>query len=206
MKHSVSYSLLSLVFVALFFLGTADRAHAQRSNTRGVFLNLHLNGAGIGYNEDQIDPQSGGGLGFQVGYGVSRLVTLYLGIDGSVMSNDEVEDAFGLAHVDLGTQLNFGLARSAARPYLNLAFTGRAATFDLGASDEVELSGGGVTLGGGLKYFFSRAVALDVGAAFTFGTFTDVRVGSVQANDVLDLEAASGRFLLGLSWYPSRRR
>lgn len=202
----IRYVQLSLLLLAVLFIGTADRASAQRSHTEGLFLNLHLNGAGIGYADDEFGSQSGGGLGGQIGYGVSRLVTIYLGVDFSAMSSENVENIFGLAHADLGVHLNFGDARSAARPYVNLAFNGRAAAFDLddSAGSEVELSGGGATLGGGLKYFLSRAVALDVGAAFTFGTFTDVTVGSVSASNAIDIDATSGRFMVGLSFYPTR--
>ena len=110
--------------------------------------------------------------------------------------------------VDLGVQLNFGTARSAARPYGNLAFTYREETFDLGGDNqtvEIDFSGGGVTLGGGLKYFLSRLVALDLGVDLTFGKFSDVRVGGITAQNVIDLDATSGRFTVGISWFPSRR-
>lgn len=198
---------LAVSLVALLFL-TTDDVQAQRSNTRGLFLNAHLNATTIGYDQDDFDTQTGGGLGVQFGYGVSNLVALFLGVDGSVMSNEDVEDAFTLAHVDVGAQFNFGKPRSAARPYGVIALTFRQATFDLGEGNrafEVDFSGGGLTLGGGLKYFFSRAVALDVGLNLTFGEFTDVEVGGVTVQDALDLNATSGRFVVGLSWFPSRR-
>ena len=119
---------------------------------------------------------------------------------------DNIEDGVTLAHVDLGVQLNFGTARSAARPYGTLAFTYREETFDFGGDNvKIDFSGGGVTLGGGLKYFLSRLVALDIGVDLTFGTFSDVRVGGVTARNVVDLDATSGRFTVGISWFPSRR-
>ena len=185
---------------------TAYTAQAQRSNTRGIFLNAHLTGTTMAFNDDAFDTQSGGGAGIQIGYGVSRLVTLYLGVDGSSMTNDHIEEGVTLAHVDLGVQLNFGRERSAARPYGTLAFTYREETFDFGGDIvEIDFSGGGVTLGGGLKYFLSRLLALDVGLDLTFGKFSDVRVGGITAQNVLDLDATSGRFTVGISWFPSRR-
>lgn len=208
MTHRNCFSfVLAASLTALLFLTTGD-AHAQRSNTRGIFLNAHLNATGIGYDDDDFDTQSGGGLGVQFGYGVSNLVTLFLGVDGAVMSSDDVEDAFTLAHVDAGAQFNFGRPRSAARPYGVVALTFRQATFDLGEGNqafEVDFSGGGLTLGGGLKYFFSRVAALDVGLNLTFGQFNDVQVGGVTVQNALDLNATSGRFVVGLSWFPSRR-
>lgn len=197
---------MAACLVALLFV-TAGNAHAQRSNTRGIYLNAHLNAVSVGYDESDFDTQTGGGLGVGIGYGVSNLVTLFLGVDGSVMSNEDVEDAFTLAHVDLGAQFNFGKPRSAARPYGVVAFTYREATFEFDNPNapEVEFSGGGVTLGGGLKYFLSRAVALDFGLAFTFGQFTDVTVGGVTATLPDEVNATSGRLAVGLSFFPSRR-
>ena len=56
-----------------------------------------------------------------------------------------------------------------------------------------------------LKRGNSRLVALDVGVDLTFGKFSDVRVGGITAQNVLDLDATSGRFTVGISWFPSRR-
>ena len=207
MTRTFCFSLaLAAAVVALLF-STADNAQAQRSNTRGIFLNAHLNAASIGYDEDEFDTQTGGGLGVQIGYGVSNLITLFLGVDGSVMSNDDVEDSFTLTHVDLGAQFNLGKPRSAARPYGVIALTFRQATFEFDNANapEVDFSGGGLTLGGGLKYFLSRALALDVGLNLTFGQFSDVEVGGVTINNALDINATSGRLAVGLSWFPSRR-
>ena len=58
---------------------------------------------------------------------------------------------------------------------------------------------------GGLKYFLSRLLALDVGVDLIFGKFSDVRVGGITVQNVLDVDAASGRLMVGLSWFPSRR-
>ena len=60
-------------------------------------------------------------------------------------------------------------------------------------------------MGGGLKYFLSSPVALDVGVDLTFGTFSDVQSGGVVLQNVVDIDATSGRFSVGLSWYPSRQ-
>ncbi|MFQ5572235.1 MAG: outer membrane beta-barrel protein, partial [Rhodothermales bacterium] len=145
--------------------------------------------------------QTGGGLGVQIGYGVSRLVTIYLGIDGAVIDTDEIENAYTLAHVDAGVHLNFGGPRSATIPYLNLAFTFRQATVEVGPV-EVDFTGGGVTGGGGLKFFLSRTVALDLGAAATIGTFSEVEAGTLR--EEIDVGAVSGRLMLGVSLFPSR--
>ncbi len=197
--------------LAAFLILTAGSALAQRrSNTTGIFLNAHLNATGISYNLSDFDDEgdetdSGGGLGLQVGYGFSPLVTVYLAANGSGMKNDS-DDAYTLSHVDLGVRFNFGAGRRTV-PYANLAFGYRAARVEVGRrGSEIEYSGGGLTLGGGVQYFLSPALALDGGLQVTLGTFTDVRVNNVIVEDRLDVESASVRLGFGLSWFPMRPR
>lgn len=185
-------------------------AQAQRrSNTTGLFLNAHLSGNSASYDFDNFDAfadesDSGGGLGVQIGYGFSPLVTLYLGINGAAMDSDDVEDAYTLAHVDLGGQFNFQSGRSAAVPYATVALSARQVNFETDFGD-VNFNGGGLTLGGGLKYFLSPKVALDVGLTGTFGTFTEIDFGDA-AFDINEIDATSVRLALGLSFFPSPKR
>jgi len=148
---------------------------------------------------------SGGGGGIQIGYGFTPLITIYLGVNGSSMSTDDIEDAYTLAHVELGSQFNFQSGRSALVPYGDIAFTFRQATIDFGSNAEVDINGGGITLGGGLKYFLSPKFALDLNLLGTFGTFTEVDFGGV-AFDIDEVDATSVRLGLGLSFFPSPRR
>ena len=83
--------------------------------------------------------------------------------------------------------------------------TFRQATFEFANGSEVDVSGGGGTLGGGIAYFVAPALALDLGLQLTFGTFSDVSIGSIDINDRIDIDAGSGRLALGLTWYPARR-
>ena len=198
-----------LVLAALLPIFATLDAHAQRrSNTRGIFLNAHLNATSISYDEDEFpnedNTDAGGGLGVEIGYGVSPLVTIYLGLNGSAMETDDPDvDSYSLTHVDLGVLLNIGAGRSRAVPYVDLALTGRQVTFDF-PNGNLEFRGAGVTLGGGLKYFLSPVLALDGGLGVTLGTFSEAESGivTVQINDV---SAVSARLAFGLSWYPMRR-
>lgn len=202
-------TLASTLCAALLLLFTAADAQAQRhSNTRGFFLNVHLNGTSISYDEERFpnrdNTDSGGGAGLKVGYGISPLVTFYLGLNGSSMQPEgDDSQSYTLAHVDLGAQFNFGAGRNRAVPYAELALTARQATVTAGPID-LEIRGGGITAGGGLKYFLSPMLALDGGLNFTFGTFTEVEVGAFR-EDIQDIGAVSARLAVGLSWYPSRR-
>ncbi len=197
--------------LAAFLLLVAGSAYAQRRpNTTGLFLNVHLNATGIGYDEDALfeldfrdDTHSGGGAGVMIGYGFSPLLTLYLALNGSVIDSDDLRDEYTLAHVDAGVRFNL-VSRSPLVPYLTAGLTFRQASFDLNPG-EMDFNGGGVTVGGGLKYYLSPPVALDVGLVGTVGTFTEVDFGRA-AFDIDDIGAASARLMIGLSVYPTRRR
>lgn len=200
----------TLVLLLLFGLA-GGRAEAQRApNTTGLFLNAHLNASLIGYDRADLrtlgiidDSHAGGGIGVMVGYGFSPLVTLYVALNGSVIDSYELRDPYTLAHVDLGLLFNF-VSRSRAVPYLTGGVTFRQASFDDNPG-EIDFNGGGITLGGGLKYYASPQLALDVGLVGTFGNFTEVDVGRTTF-DIDEVDAASARLMLGLSFYPTRRR
>ena len=207
MKNRQSFGAV-LGLLALCLLMALPTQAQQRSNTTGLFLNAHLNGTAISYDNDNLFEEgshSGGGGGIQIGYGFTPLITIYLGLNGSSMSTDDIEDAYTLAHVDLGSQFNFMSGRSAAVPYGNIAFTFRQATLDFGNNAEVDFNGGGITLGGGLKYFLSEKIALDVSLLGTFGKFTEIDFGGA-AFDIDEVDATSVRLGLGLSFFPLPRR
>lgn len=195
-----------LTLAAVLLLGAASYAAAQPySNTRGLYLNVHASATSITYEADDFEDfdetDGGGGLGVEVGYGFSPLVSLFVALNGSGMEADG-GDTYTLGHGDLGVRFNF---RSGERlvPYASLAVTGRQATFEFENGGEIELSGGGGTLGGGLAYFVSPRLALDAGLRLTAGTFTDVSVGRLTVSN-FDVDAGSGRLVFGLSWFPTR--
>ena len=197
-----------LGLLALSLLMAVPAQAQRRSNTTGLFLNAHLNGTSMNSDDEFLfadENHTGGGLGIQFGYGFTPLITIYLGVNGSSMSTDNIEDAYTLAHVDLGSQFNFQSGRSALVPYGNIAFSFRQATIEFANNSEIDISGGGISLGGGLKYFVSPKIAVDLNLLGTFGTFTEVDLGSASF-DIDEIDAASFRLGLGLSFFPSPRR
>lgn len=209
MKRSLTP--IRYLFLLIPLVLVAGRAEAQRGpNTSGLFLNAHLSGTLIGYDENDLatlgvidDSHGGGGIGVMVGYGFSPLITLYLGLNGSVVDGNQLRDEYILTHVDLGVLFNF-VSRSRTVPYLTGGVTFRQASFD-DYPDDIDFNGGGITVGGGLKYYASRQVAVDVGLVGTLGTFTEVDVGRATF-DINEIDAGSARLMLGLSFYPTRRR
>lgn len=179
-------------------------AVAQRSNTAGFNLGLSLNGTAAQV-EDSDENDTGGGLSLHLGYGFSQSFQLFAQASAASIESEGFEDdQFALAHFDVGGRFSFGNTSTPIRPYVQAAFSGRAASFDLGADGTLDVRGSGLTAGGGLEYFVTPSLAIEGGLSFTFGEFNE---GRLDDGDWVDLEDAAfemntTRFDVGVSWHP----
>ena len=210
MKYRYAFYLIAALLLAPAATSVAQPVGtpqmARPSNTTGLFVQAHFNGNGITLGD--ADPERGGGFGFKLGYGIAPFVTLYAGLDVARMKTEnhileEIGKAgYGLGHLDLGVRLNIGGERNALVPYLDAAFSGRTAVLNSVYGGELVYSGGGSSVGGGLKFFVSEVLALDGGVQMTFGGFNEVEIRG-RAKQI-DMDATTTRLNLGLSWYPFR--
>lgn len=198
----VSTGLIALAMGVAGPASAQDQTAPARSSTSGISISAYLSGAALSA-EDANDVDSGGGLSVRVGYGISEQVQIYTELSRAAIEYADINDTYALSHFDLGARYNFGTARSALRPYLNGAFSGRAASMDLGIG-VLDLRGFGFTAGGGLYYFLSSSIALEGTLNLTFGSFSEGRFDSASWEDLGrdSIGATSVRFNLGLSWYP----
>jgi hypothetical protein len=193
--------------LAAFAAGTAvSPAAAQRSTTRGFTVGAHLQGASLQVEDD--DPAGGGGAGLRVGYGFNRNFAGYIEADGIAfdVDNPDFGGEWSMAHVDLGLRYSFANSLRRWIPFIEGAIGARAvrldnATVDSAAVDELNFSGGALSIGGGLGFFVSEKLAIETLVKFSGGTFEQIDVGNVSVND-LDIEASSFRFKIGLAWWP----
>ena len=150
-------NFIALAVLAGGALAAATPAAAQeiehRANTRGLFVNGHFNGSQAKY-DDPSTTESGGGGGFQVGYGINRNFTLYLGYDGSRLdfaSSDlsdpgnfsvVFEDKYWLKQLELGARWNFVSPTRTWVPYVDLAYTrpSGGSNFSIFADDDGDAS------------------------------------------------------------------
>jgi hypothetical protein len=193
---------------AVATLVLAQGVDAQtRSGTSKFFLTFGVNGTSID-SEDLNQDKAGPGLHIGGGYGFSSRFAVFL--DAAGASIDGGDDDYILSHVDLGLRFHFGDRTKAFIPYIEGAFTGRSAALDdqnIDGNDDidVEISGGGFTVGGGLLYFFNPRWAFNAHLKWTTGEFSRVRVENVSI-DNLDFDAKTLRVGVGLSWFPSSGR
>jgi len=190
--------------VALF---AAAPLHAQ-GRTTGVMVGLHANGTTIDDDDadDGRETDRGGGVGFELGYGFSSGLVLFLAGDFASVNREldlgditGEERDFGLGHVDLGARVNFGGGRRALVPYLEALFTGVVLADDPDEADR-SVSGGGITVGGGLQYFLTRRLAADAGVRLTAGSFTTLDLDGEEI-DLDDFHVSTSRFNLGFKLY-----
>jgi hypothetical protein len=205
--HNVkrTIGLLALVAGALLAAGSLG---AQSDNS-GLMLNLHLAGNGVSLVGEDAEVESGGGFGGAVGYGFNERATLFLNVDVAAIEyaegEDASEDAYAAVTADLGVRMNFGNESLKLRPYVNAAFSGFAVVETIvvaGQEYDAVLSGGGLTVGGGLQYFFLPSLAVDLGLQATQGAFTDVAVDEEEDELEQGIAFTTSRFQLGVSWHP----
>jgi hypothetical protein len=193
-------------------LSTPSPAASQRaddgpaldpSHTRGFFVNVRSGGYGIGFEDDR--DGTGGGFGLRLGYGLSERTTLFAGVEGGTISDgDGFEglprgDDYGLLYMDLGARVHFRTDRRLV-PFVEGSVNLVALWFDDEQDEQALYGGPSASLGGGLLWFLSPAVALEGAALFSAGSLMESEVGGVSQE--ADLGLAGIRLQVGLSLYP----
>lgn len=210
----LSRLLVATLVAGCIAVGGLQPTHAQSTSTPAdpepesftERLFVHLHGSVQGHDIASDDVDSGGGFGLKLGYGFTPTYTLYVGLDVAGMAADNPQtaatfgDNYALVYFDVGSQFNFRSGEKAV-PYLDVALTGVASGTEQGGTD-VTLSGSGLSVGGGVKYFLSPAFALDGALHLSTGGYRQSDVNG----DTRDIDASyfGTRLQAGLSWYPFR--
>jgi len=206
--RTLSVLTACIASLSLATAAAAQRSEAPRSNTEKLMLSLALSGTSL-YSENlQDESHNGGGFSAQLGWGFNRLFTLLVDGSGSVMDQDK-DDRFVLVHFDVLGRFNFAGPRRAWVPFVEGGFSGRVAGQDnivvngIGGPQEVdlEISGGGLTFGGGVQYYVVPALALGANVRWTVGEFKTVKFNNVSVDGV-EIDATTTRINLGLTWRP----
>jgi hypothetical protein len=184
---------------------------APRANTEKLMLSLGLGGTSL-YSEDFEDENhSGGGFSSHLVWGFSRLFTVLVEASGSAM--DKGDDQCVLVHFDLLGRFNFTGPRRAWVPFVEGGISARIAGQDnsvvIGDNGpqevNLEISGGGLTFGGGIQYHVVPALSLGAGVRWTVGEFSTVKFNNVSVEG-FELDATSTRLTFGLTWWPMTPR
>ena len=201
--YTLMTRLFTYLFLAALFLSTNSVSSAQESNTRKLFLESSIDGQSLSYRDDGFDSADrGGGFSFRVGWGISDLATLYIGVNGSKLdgiNNGVIEQEYEFGALEIGSRFNFRTGQTLV-PFADVALRGVAVQLQ---DVDLEFTGGGLMLGGGASYFVSPAVALTAGLRFGFGNFDEIRLGGITANiEDADIGFGELRYSFGVIFYP----
>ena len=154
-------------------------------------------------------------MGARVGYGLNRIVTLYLAAYEADVDVQEFDafDKVTFGHLEVGVRLHLANSRRRWIPYGDIAFTSWPVSDVLKNGERTTTDFTGrptLSLGGGLAIYLSEAWALDVNfKRGRNGGFKDVEIGNISAggseqhsHTFLSIEAASARLTVGVSWWP----
>ena len=201
-----------LLLPILFCLGCVVEGGAQPSRTQGWVFGVDSGATAVSLDGD---PRDGAALvGARIGFGLNRVATPYLGVAyADVRSRGfEAFDRLTFGYLDLGVRLHLADGRHRWVPYGDLALTFWPVRDVIKNSKRTGAdftSRPTFSVGGGLAIYLSEAWALDVNVKAGKGAFQDVPVGDVLADGTsrhagarLDLDAASVRLGVGVSWWP----
>jgi hypothetical protein len=207
------------MLVALATLSSGSVAVAQqpatatsRANTEKLMVSFALGGTSISSDDFEDERENGGGFSAQLGWGFTRRFMLLVDASGSTMGGGD--DQFVLVHGDLLGRFHFVSPTRPWVPFIEGGISARVAGQDdievVGPNGQtqtvdLEISGGGITFGGGLRYHVSPAVALGASLRFTVGEFSTVKFNSVSI-DGFELDATSTRLMFGVTWQPMLRK
>jgi hypothetical protein len=199
----MSRTLASTLALSLLF---TSAVRAQESTTRGFNLEIHLSGASLTVDDERSNAAGGG---IWIGYGFNPTVQLFVQLDGAEfdVQDADVEGVWTMAHGDVGVRFHFADALRTWVPYLQVALSGRAVSVEdavvLGAPrPDVSWTGGALSLGGGILFYFNETLAADLQLLWSGGEFDRVESGAVTVQLPDPIEAQSARFNIGVSWWP----
>ncbi|HEU0299293.1 MAG TPA: outer membrane beta-barrel protein [Longimicrobium sp.] len=183
---------------------------AQQSDNTGLMVGVHVTGSSLGGTGAEAITETGGGMGFKLGFGFNDRLALYAAVDAVVMEFDadrapSIDAEYDAATYDLGVRVSFSNDWRRLRPYLLAAVTGVLTTEETGDGEEgteTETWGDGLTIGGGVQFFAWRKLAVDVGYQATAGSFTERTVGGEDQAFSRGIALMQHRGQVGLTWHP----
>ncbi len=198
-------TLAAMLFSVLLCPGRVVTASAQQSTTEGWVFGFDLGRTAVSFENAPSD--AGGQYAIRVGYGLNRIVTLYLGIDEAevdIQGFDQFDKMKFRGSYNLGARLHLTNISHRWVPYGDFALTDLiledvSTNREQNTSDRYEATA--VSLGGGLAIYLSDAWALDVNFKWSKGEFKNVRVGNNSVGG-LHIDAESSGFTIGVLWWP----
>lgn len=157
-------AVVTVLALAIIVLTPAPSAAQKEDRDRGFYLGINFVGSSLHVdddgNSDFFVKDDGGGALLRAGYSFNRVFSLEIALGGAnhETSVQAIDANFGIGQLLFHYRF---LAGKALRPYIKGGLGGYA----LALSDNqanVTIKGGGIPIGGGFDYFFSKHFSLGV--------------------------------------------
>ena len=201
--------LFSLVCIlSAFFLSQQARLVSAQSTfdqsvyqTTGVFIFPSLTVTAWTTDEFDISREYGGGGGIGFGYGITKRFSLFANAIGGTLQREGTEDAYSLAHLDLGARATLGSESSKWKYIFDVMVSGISME-NAFPKPEVELEGRIYSLGAGVQYFVKGPIALQAHVTAGAGNFNDFRLDQEEIElNTIDRAFKTSRFSLSIVWF-----
>lgn len=191
--------------LAMVLASTTATAQEAKSNTTGVLI--HANGAGVALSVTEgstTETESGSGYGVALGWGFTpRWAVVLDGSRGEIAFTGNM-GTYTLDQAFLAGRFHFNSQMSLFRPYVEAGIAGRGISTEV-MGVQVDATGLGFGIGGGLQWYFTRTAAVDLGLRYITGSFSEWKANG-QSVQVGSLDAVSTTVRVGLTWYPMANR
>ena len=182
---------------ALLVVASPATTSAQdKSRSEGFFIGGSLEGNGVAFDDTE-STESGPGFGLTFGYGFTPKLAIYGQLGGASIKSDDGD--YGLGHFDIGTRVHFRAPAKTVVPFIQAGLSSRALQQDIGR-DEIESTGFGFAVGGGINAHINPAVAFTAGVVWSFGNTGNFKVNGVDV-DFDSVGMTTARVQVGLTWF-----
>ena len=204
-RLAIGAAIAGLLLAGAVLPAAADGEGETLEPVKGFYLGMRFIGSSLHVDESADDlffiEDDGGGIEFHTGYQFNRVFALELSLGGANHDTSEpgIDGGFGFVQL-------FGLYRFAAgqkfRPYIMGGFGGYGLKLKTGDA-EATINGGGLALGAGFDYFFSRHFSLGVDLTHNIINYNEAefRLGGSAVSTEIDEEGAMTSLGLSLAYY-----
>lgn len=170
-------------------------ASSRVSQTQGFLGAFNLQGTG--YSDSDGDSANGGGAQLTLGYGFTPALAVSVQLSGASFSDFGGFGSGTLGSFGVGGRFHVGGGAKKLVPFAGAGVSFQSLSLDLDEFGQVDYSGAGGGIEGGILYFISPAFAIDGGVQALFSSLsTDGRDDSITSTTV--------QFGVGVSWHPAR--
>ena len=195
----------AILVLALLASAALPSAAQTEERDRGFYLGLTFIGSSLHVDDDGESAffvkDDGHGAQLKAGYSINDVFSLELALGGARhdTSNPAIDARFMLVQIFAHYRFSPG---KAFRPYIKGGFGGYALVLDANVA-EVQIDGGGVPIGGGFDYFFSKHFSLGVDLTHNIIQYDKVTFNLQGADVGFDIDEEGSLSSLGraLAYY-----